>query len=119
MGTERAKHHLQATWDRYRKHNKDVGLLKLDHKAAFQMAKRGDLLQRLYNCPQLSSLYRFANAILATETALGVYDNAGRLVLELESQQGVRQGGSMSSLLYCLGMHEHYKFFSFQKNIYS
>ncbi|MEZ0208671.1 MAG: reverse transcriptase domain-containing protein, partial [Candidatus Paceibacterota bacterium] len=104
-GTERIAHSLQLLWDELTTTRTPVAICSFDHASAFQKISRATILNSLLAIPQLAPLYRFAFFLYNNNSPLAVYDNK-QLHLTLQSQEGVRQGSSLSTLLYCLGIHE-------------
>ena len=61
------------------------------------------MLERLYALPELSSLWRIADLCYGIPSPLHLFDREG-LVQSFTSQRGSRQGCSLGTLLFCLGL---------------
>jgi hypothetical protein len=76
-------------------------------KNAFNARNRNDILKILYRQKELAPLWRMAGWAYGTPTDLLIADK-GKLVEILKSSQGVKQGDTLSSLLFALSMADLY-----------
>jgi len=101
-GSETALHLLQtAVLD------KSSMAVSVDITNAFNTRSRGQILEELYNHPQLNFLWRIANFSYGKPSHLLLMDN-GRIASTFLSQQGVRQGDVLGSALFALSMDKLY-----------
>jgi Reverse transcriptase (RNA-dependent DNA polymerase) len=75
-------------------------VLKVDFKNAFNSLSRACMLQVLFQRPELVSFHRLAHWIYSKPSTLLVKDAKGRAVASISSEQGVRQGCVLGSLLF-------------------
>ena len=78
-------------------------IMACDIKNAFNSRDRGDILKILYQHNELASVWRIAGWAYGRPSDLLVVDR-GRLVEVIKSTQGVKQGDTLSSLLFALSM---------------
>ena len=95
-GAERVVHSLQHSLT-------DTGtkraLLQVDISNAFNSCDRARVLRQLYEQPALSPMYRIADFGYAVPSQLLMQRCEGKHLL---SSNGVRQGDSLSAILFCL-----------------
>ena len=77
-------------------------LLSLDFVNGFNSMFRHTMLERLYDLPELSDLWRLADFCYGAPSPLHLYSREG-LAATLISQRGARQGCVLGTLL-CLGL---------------
>ena len=78
-------------------------VLACDLKNAFNARDRGDILKILYQHQELAPVWRLAHWAYGAPSDLLVVDR-GKLVEVIKSTQGVKQGDTLSSLLFALSM---------------
>jgi len=78
-----------------------------DIKNAFNARNRHQILEILYQHKELSAVWKIANWAYGEPTDLLVVDK-GKLVDVIKSSQGVKQGDTLSSLLFALSMAKLY-----------
>ena len=78
-------------------------LLSLDFVNGFNSMFRHTMLERLYDLPELSDLWRLADFCYGAPSPLHLYSREG-LAATLISQRGARQGCVLGTLLFCLGL---------------
>ena len=76
-----------------------MALLQLDIANAFNSCDRARLLRELYAVPELQPVYRIADPAYTQPSSPVLSGCDGRMI---ESAQGVRQGGPLSALLFCV-----------------
>lgn len=82
-------------------------VMACDIKNAFNSRNRSDILRILYQHQELSSLWKIANWAYRRPTDLLLVDK-GKLIGTIKSTQGVKQGDTLSSLLFALSMTKLY-----------
>ena len=102
-GPESAVHVLQAALDLH----PDWILISTDIKNAFNTRKRADILNILFNTPALAPLWRLASWSYGSSSPLLVMDR-GRVISQLVSGEGVKQGDVLASFLYALSVKDYY-----------
>ena len=78
----------------------DNVVVKVDFKNAFNTLSRFGMLSHFFKEPQLLPVYRLASWIYGQPSSLLVRDRQGRAVATIPSEQGVRQGCVLGSLLF-------------------
>jgi hypothetical protein len=104
-GVSRALHMIQAKLEMG---GPDTILLKCDIKNAFNERKREQILADLLKEEKLRPLWRFAHWAYRTPSPLLVLDH-GVFAGLLMSEQGVRQGDGLASLLFSLSVQKFYE----------
>jgi hypothetical protein len=102
-GSESALHILQAAIDAH----PDWVVISADLSNAFNSRKRSQILASLFNEPTLSPLYRLAYWSYSKHSQLLTMQN-GKVVFTMDSQEGVKQGDILASLLFALSMRTIY-----------
>jgi hypothetical protein len=97
-GCELIIHSLQHTLTD-RSTDRRFAALRVDIRNAFNTCDRALLLRKLYDTPQLASLWRIAHFAYSTPSHLHLQGCEGEHIM---STNGVRQGDPLSSLLFCL-----------------
>jgi hypothetical protein len=87
----------------------DAACLACDFKNAFNSASRARMLEALFAENSLKSLWRLAHWAYSEPSRLFVQDRSGHTVATLTSEEGVRQGDPLASLLFCLGVQDVYR----------
>ena len=103
-GSERAVHLLQhglATM------GPDAVVLKCDFQNAFNERKREQILSALFKQDLLQPLWRLSHWAYETPSELLVFNN-GDVCASISSEQGVKQGDGLGSLLFSLSMQDLY-----------
>ena len=103
-GSERAVHLLQAGLATM---GPDVVVLKCDFQNAFNERKREQILSALFNQDSLQPLWRLSHWAYRAPSELLVLDNGG-VCASISSEQGVKQGDGLGSLLFSLSVQELY-----------
>ena len=103
-GSESALHILQAAIDSH----PDWVVISGDITNAFNSRKRCQILESLFNEPTLSPLFRLAYWSYNKPSQLLTLNN-GKVAFTLDSQEGVKQGDILASLLFALSMTKIYK----------
>jgi hypothetical protein len=67
------------------------------------------MLQTLYNTPELSDLYHIANFAYAKPSPLLIQRDQYEAPYTIHSSNGVKQGDPLSTLLFCLAIHQTYE----------
>lgn len=101
-GCERIVHSMQHSLTDT---TKKYAVLKVDISNAFNSCNRADMLQKLYDTRELTSLYRIADFAYSTPSELLLQGCDG---LSIQSSNGVRQGDPLACLLFCLYMKDVY-----------
>jgi hypothetical protein len=81
--------------------------ISFDFTNAFNEVSRRLILERLYRLPQFQSVWKLAHWMLTSPAVLLTVKN-GQVVLQLDSEVGVRQGDALGTFLFCLGIHDEY-----------
>ena len=102
-GSESALHILQSAIDAH----PDWVVISADITNAFNSRKRSDILASLFNEPSLSPLFRLAHWSYSKSSDLLTLNN-GKVVFTLHSEEGVKQGDMLGSLLFALSMKKIY-----------
>jgi hypothetical protein len=102
-GPESAAHVLQAALELH----PDWIIISTDIKNAFNTRKRADILSILFDTPALAPLWRLASWSYGSSSPLLVMDH-GRVISELISGEGVKQGDILASFLFALSMKQLY-----------
>lgn len=76
-------------------------IISTDISNAFNSRNRAQILSALYDEVKLAPLWRLADWSYGTSSPL-LLMSQGKLILELLSSQGVKQGDALGSLLYCV-----------------
>lgn len=88
---------------------RDVGVFVGDFQNAFNTVSRQRMMQELFAQPKLGKLWRVAHWAYSQPSLVMVRDRQGELVTVVRSEQGVRQGDPLASLLFCLAVAGVYK----------
>jgi hypothetical protein len=83
-------------------------VMACDIKNAFNSRDRADMLRTLYGHKELNPVWRMVDWAYGKPTDLLIVDK-GKLVHVLKSSQGVKQGDTLSSLLFALSMVKLYE----------
>src|ERR1700759_1534396 len=83
-------------------------LLKTDIRNAFNSRRRDQMLEILFEHPELAPIWRMAYWAYKDSSSLLVFEN-GKYKATIESAQGVKQGDALGALLYALSVHSFYK----------
>ena len=102
-GSEAAHHILQASLDLH----PDWVTVSMDLSNAFNSRDRSQILEALYKEEKLAPLWRLANWSYGSSSPLLLMDH-GKVIFELVSSQGVKQGDACGSLYFCVSMKELY-----------
>jgi hypothetical protein len=111
-GVERALHQMQSEWETgvenhtntdNEETNEDISIALIDYTNAYNTRSRLACATHLYGQPLLQSLWSAFFLLYNTPSAL-IMSSRGITRAILASAQGVRQGCSMSALLYSLSM---------------
>lgn len=106
-GSQRAVHLLQAFIDTSHTLCDDPLLVSLDVSNAFNTRDRGQLLDILYANPTLSPLHSIVD-FAYSETSDLLFRNTHDQFVVLHSEQGLRQGDVLATLLYSLSVQQFY-----------
>jgi hypothetical protein len=101
-GCERMVHSMQHSLTDT---TKKYAVLKIDISNAFNSCNRAEMLQKLYDTRELTSIYRIADFAYSTPSDLLLQGCDG---LSIQSSNGVRQGDPLACLLFCLYMKDVY-----------
>ena len=85
----------------------DAVVLKCDFQNAFNERKREQILSALFRQDLLQPLWRLSHWAYETPSELLVFNN-GDVCASLSSEQGVKQGDGLGSLLFSLSMQDLY-----------
>jgi len=88
---------------------RDVAVFVGDFRNAFNTVSRSSMMASLFGQPKLNRLWRVAHWAYSQPSLVLVRDRQGELVTVLSSEQGVRQGDPLASLLFCLAVAGVYK----------
>jgi len=104
-GSERAVHLLQAGLATM---GPDAVVLKCDFQNAFNERKREQILHELFSQDRLRPLWRLSHWAYKAPSELLVLDN-GNICTSISSEQGVKQGDGLGSLLFSLSVQWIYR----------
>ena len=104
-GSERAIHLLQAGLATM---GPETVILKCDFKNAFNERKREQILSTLFDENSLRPLWRLSHWSYKAPSELLVLDNGG-ISASIRSEQGVKQGDGLGSLLFSLSVQSLYR----------
>ena len=85
----------------------DAVVLKCDFQNAFNERKREQIFHELFRHDQLRPLWRLSHWAYKTPSELLVLDN-GAIAMSILSEQGVKQGDGLGSLLFSLSVQGIY-----------
>jgi len=88
---------------------RDVAVFVGDFRNAFNTVSRSSMMASLFGQPKLNRLWRVAHWAYSQSSLVLVRDRQGELATVLSSEQGVRQGDPLASLLFCLAVAGVYK----------
>ena len=86
----------------------DAVVLKCDFQNAFNERKREQILQELFCQDRLRPLWRLSHWAYKASSELLVMDN-GAICMTIDSEQGVKQGDGLGSLLFSLSVQGVYR----------
>jgi hypothetical protein len=75
-----------------------------DLKNAYNSFNRHSILEELYSHPRLAPLFRIADWSYSRPTKLLAFNQRGELVDTMYSSEGVHQGDTLASLMFCLAL---------------
>ena len=102
-GSESVVHMLQAALDMH----PDWIVISSDIRNAFNTRKRAHILSSLFQEAKLAPLWRLASWSYGSSSPLLMMDH-GKVIFELLSSEGVKQGDVLASLLFALSMKDLY-----------
>jgi hypothetical protein len=109
-GCETIIHTLQnALENTHNSNGQQLSAIAIDFKNAFNSVSRHAVLEQLYSHASLQPLYKLVDFAYSQPSPLFVQSNDRTSKCRLFSQQGVKQGCPLSSLLFALAVHPIYK----------
>ena len=106
-GVEKAVHSMQANGEvATATGDKDFAEINGDLSDAYGKISRAQLAQAVYSKQEAAPLHKIVSFCYKEPTYQLSYDKMGNLAFTSMSQEGVRQGGVSSSILFAIGLQE-------------